>query len=300
MSCNLLIPTADSEATFAAVITLPIPHAECRIDSRLPELQAVPVPGSEVIFVSDRVIEVRFKGIATYRIEDGRKVVIRPEPGVDDETVLYYLKATPFGLLVLQRGELPLHTSAVVPQGGGGAVLMAGVPGAGKSTTAALLIRRGWSILNDDISRVTFEDGVPTAWPGFQSLKLGDGVLPMLQLEEAGLPATPGVKKKRYWHLEGCREPSAVAAMFFLENPRGGFLPPRRVAGMEQLGHLYRHTMRQFLVKPLGFHAAHFEAITHFAREVPCYRIEGNQSCDPEQLVEHIERCAAMGEGAFS
>lgn len=266
----------------------------------MPPLEAELVPGNEFFHVAGRTIEIRFPSIATYRIEEGCRVTIRPEPGVDAETALFYLKAAPFGLLVLQRSELPLHTSAIVPPSGQGAVLVAGVPGAGKSTTAGLLVRRGWSVVNDDISRITMQHGQPLVWPGFQSLKIGEAMMPLLQLEASALPKTPGPKDKYYWHQEGHREPASVAALFFLENPRGTFLPPRRLVAMELLEHLYRHTIRQVLVKPLGFQESHFRGITEFAGAVPCYRFEGNQSCDPGLLVDHMERLAGHPQEAPS
>lgn len=271
-------------------IPLPILGAECCIDPQLAELPDATDVGNGIFFVSGKTIEVRFPGIATYRIEQGRSLTVRPEAGVDDDTALFYLKAAPFGLLVLQRGELPLHASAVVPSVGGGAVLIAGQPGAGKSTTAGLLVRRSWEVLNDDICRIVFDGDAPIVCPGFQSLKLGEEAISLLQLDGSDLPRTPSPRNKSFWHLEGRSEPAPVAAMFFLENPRGAFVPARRLAGMELLEHLYRHTIRQVLVKPLGFQEPHFRGIAGFAKGVPCYRIEGNQSCTPDVLAEHLER----------
>lgn len=240
------------------------------------------------VHIVDDAFEVRFNGVGTYRIEQGERIAIRPLEGVPEETLEFYLKATPFGMMVLQRGELPLHASAVVPPGGGGALLIAGDSGAGKSTTAALLIRHGWRILNDDITRIVRVGDQLLAYPGFQSLKLGLASLPLLGLEDAGLLRTPGFKEKVYWHLAGIQTPVPVAAMVVLSAPDDPFEAPRKLGGMELLEALYAQTFRPSLVKPLGFHEAHFRGLTDFARSIPCLRVQGNRSVPTSILVETL------------
>jgi len=272
------------------MISVPLPDAECQIVRELPELDLQEMPGSGLRF-AEGVIELSLRDIGRYRMEKGRRISILPEPGVSSETLIFYLKATPFGLLVLQRGELPLHASAVVPPGGHAALLLAGDSGAGKSTSAALLVKKSWHLLNDDITRITFEGEIATAWPGFASLKLGDQSLRMLGLENAALPRTPGVKEKAYWHLEGLQEAVPVGALVILRNPQGPPTPPRRLAGMKLLEQLYLQTFRPWLVRPLGFHREHFTQVTRFAGKIPCFLLEGNQSLPPDELVQLLERC---------
>ena len=94
------------------------------------------------------------------------------------------------------RGDFSLHASAI--QTDGGAVALVGPHGAGKSTLAAALGRRGMPVLTDDILRLTCANGVWTAhafggvirlWSDGESLVFGaPGRLP---------PLTPT------WHKRG-------------------------------------------------------------------------------------------------
>jgi hypothetical protein len=66
---------------------------------------------------------------------------------------------------------LPLHASAIVT--GNGITALAGHPGSGKSTMAALLNLRGYEMMADDILPVSFDQtGSPGAWPYLRRLKL--------------------------------------------------------------------------------------------------------------------------------
>ena len=50
---------------------------------------------------------------AFYCIEDGRKITVSPLAGADPEKVRVYLLGTCMGALLMIRGMLPLHGSAV-------------------------------------------------------------------------------------------------------------------------------------------------------------------------------------------
>jgi hypothetical protein len=70
-----------------------------------------------------------------------------------------------------QRGILPLHASAIASKTG--ITAFAGHPGAGKSTTAALLSSLGYELVADDILPVSFnQHSMPGAWPYLRRLKL--------------------------------------------------------------------------------------------------------------------------------
>ena len=92
-----------------------------------------------------------------------------------------------FGLLLRRNGVVCLHASAVVI--GHRAVLFMGASGAGKSTMAGAMARRGHALLSDDIVPIVQRSGcccVTSAyayvslWPESASVLAGDRKLPVL------------------------------------------------------------------------------------------------------------------------
>lgn len=86
---------------------------------------------------------------AIYCIEEGARIFVAPLAGADAEKVRVYLLGTCMGALLMLRRTLPLHGSAVVIDGRAYAFL--GDSGVGKSTLAAALVHRGYSLLSDDV-----------------------------------------------------------------------------------------------------------------------------------------------------
>lgn len=81
-----------------------------------------------------------------------------------------YLLGPVLGILLRYRSVVCLHASAVAIDGQ--AVAFAGPPGAGKSTIAAALGRRGYKVLADDITAIGEIDGTFSALPAYPGLWL--------------------------------------------------------------------------------------------------------------------------------
>ena len=106
-----------------------------------------------------------------FLVEGGDTIRYATEPGVDDVDVRLFLLGSAWGALVLQRGLLPLHASAVCV--GEDVFGFTGHPGAGKSTLAAALAARGRRFFADDVlvlDPASFADSV-RCW-GYKDLKL--------------------------------------------------------------------------------------------------------------------------------
>jgi hypothetical protein len=79
---------------------------------------------------------------------------VDPAPGADAATLEAMLHGTVVALLLAQRGQFALHASTVAV--GGAGLALAGARGAGKSTAAFELDRRGHRLVTDDVSPVLF------------------------------------------------------------------------------------------------------------------------------------------------
>ena len=77
-------------------------------------------------------------------------------PGQTLEDLTAYLYGPVLGFALRAWGRLALHASCV--RIGDGAVLLAGPPGAGKSTTAAALAMRGLAVVSDDLTALDLDD----------------------------------------------------------------------------------------------------------------------------------------------
>jgi len=131
------------------------------------------------------------RGIARYQVEDGRRILFDPEPGMDDASVRLFLLGSAIGALLAQRGLMVLHGNAI--RVGDGAMVCVGPSGAGKSTLAAALMRRGHAVLADDVVAV---DADGRALPGLPRIKLWDDAARHLSVDTGGLDRIrPGFDK---------------------------------------------------------------------------------------------------------
>ena len=177
------------------------------------------------------------------------RAAIAPDQTLEDLTA--YLYGPVLGVVLRAWGRLAMHASCV--RVGEGAVLLAGPPGAGKSTTAAALAARGLTVVSDDLTALAMDgDGdTPHAWPAFDHLRLwpdGERVVfgdaPRLER------ITPGWDKRRF-PLEGAAfasEPVPIRAVFALRPRRGGRAVVRPLAPSRALVTLATLTYANYLL----------------------------------------------------
>jgi hypothetical protein len=94
-----------------------------------------------------------------YLIKDGKEIIFEPKEGYTPEKLGSWLLGFSFAMALLQRRTLAIHCSALSYDEG--AILISGVPGAGKSSLTRVLLERGYKILADDVAAVEDrEDGI--------------------------------------------------------------------------------------------------------------------------------------------
>jgi hypothetical protein len=180
------------------------------------------------------IVDDDARGCTAFRYGDGTAIDVEVRehpahiraaiaPGQTLEDLAAYLYGPVLGYVLRARGRLAMHASCV--RVGDGAVLIAGAPGAGKSTTAAALAMRGMTVVSDDLTALDFayDDETPRAWPAFDHLRLwpdgervvlGDGA----RLERI----TPSWEKRRF-PLDGAAlggDPLPVRAILVLQPRR--------------------------------------------------------------------------------
>lgn len=152
---------------------------------------------------------------------DGAELICDPEPGSSEWTTLLSAQALP--LAATLRGFEVLHASGVVL--GGKAALFAGPQGAGKSSLAAALLRRGAELLSDDTVALQLRDGMLIAHPGAALLHLRAAEYERLSARERGVLGAPTtVHGKQRYSPSVSASPAPFGGLFLLERSTHG--PP--------------------------------------------------------------------------
>ena len=155
-------------------------------------------------------------------------ISIRCAAPMGENDVADFLLGPVLGVLQRLRGVVCLHASAVAFKGK--AIAFAGVPGAGKSTTAALFARNGHSILSDDIASLVERGRSFCVLPAFPYLNLWPEAVYMLTGQDKPASESPAVDKLRV-PLESSgsrleREALPLAAIYILANRSGDSRAP--------------------------------------------------------------------------
>lgn len=181
-----------------------------------PATLSAPLATAESYEANDTEFLLRLPGIANYYVRDGVEIVVHPDAGGPELDVRSYLMGNLFAVLCHQRGLLPLHASAIAtPQG---AVAFLGASGAGKSSIAAFLARRGHRILADDICLV--DPAAPRdqrVLPMAPWLKLWSATLDAMGESSQGLPRIFSDDEKYRYVLRQPEAPTPLAELILLD-----------------------------------------------------------------------------------
>lgn len=241
----------------------------------LPEVEAtgeadVVVRRADLRGMADLVVEEA----GAFAVRDGRAILVDAPPGMPERNVRLYLLGSAMGMLLHQRGLLPLHANAIALESG--AIAVAGPSGAGKSTLAAWLTHHGQKLIGDDVVAVRLEDGQALAFPGVPRFRLWRDAIHTLGLSPDGLERSYVDEDFDKWDVPASSsdlapEGLALRALYVLEDGPEIAITP--LAGAAAVEALFDHTYRGEYVARTGSAAKHWLEVTALARIMPVFRL---------------------------
>jgi hypothetical protein len=156
-------------------------------------------------------------GVGHFRIRSPELIELEPHPDIDPALMNFALLGAVMATLLHMRGMLVLHASAV--DIGGRAAIFLGDKGAGKSTTAAALVKAGHRLLTDDVLAIDFSGRKgPRLIAGYPQVKLSTAASCAIQLEDATtIPiANIGFEKSRLRLGTGFSSDAAIPAACYV------------------------------------------------------------------------------------
>lgn len=243
--------------------------------------------------LTPREASLCWEGIGSFRIREGRDIVVDASPGVDEALLRLPLLGAVMAVLLYQRGYLVLHASAVAV--GGCAVLFLGAKGQGKSTFAASLLARGHGLISDDVVAVRLNgEESPVALPGYRHVKLWpDAVVSVTGRDPGRLPRLHAESEKCSYRVprQLSRKGLPVRRIYALEDglcPQVERLPPRE-ALQQILRHSYVARFSERLLEGGGA-PAHFLQCVRLAGVAPVCRLRRRRSlAELPDLARRIE-----------
>jgi len=221
------------------------------------------------IMISSVEYLLHVKQIASYYVKDGLRVVIQPVEGADWESIRLFCLSNAFAAVLHQRNQIPLHCSAFIDQGE--LVLIMGDSGAGKSTTLAAMMNKGFMPFSDDVCVPIMHDGedelfLYSSYPmmkywldTYDKVDIGGGV--------KDRKIRPDVEKYGvYFHDRFIRTPMKVKRVVLIEKDASVTeVSVRIIQGVELFQRLERNAYRVEYIGFSGLQKEHFMLFSRIA-----------------------------------
>lgn len=267
---------------FAVASDLVFPELTEAPQSSIPDIQITIAPVAAGSKTHDHIQRVeggavlQIEGVARFAVLGGRTILVDPSTTAESRNIRLFLLGSVMGLLLHQRGILPLHANAVEVDGKVCAFM--GHSGAGKSTLAARFHDRGHAVISDDVCAVMFDgNGAPVVGAGLPRLRLRTDALiasgretSSFEYSYAGdesydkfdVPLHPRPDFSKKWDL---------GAIYLLDT--GDDFRITQVKGIDAAAILFEQTYRGEYLIICGTKQEHFESCVRLLRHVNIYRI---------------------------
>jgi hypothetical protein len=195
--------------------------------------------------VQPGIFRLAVPGVASYRVEEGRRIFITPLPDVPAEGLRLFLLGSVMGALLYQRGLFPLHGSAVETRWG--AMIFVGVQGAGKSTLAADFLRQDYRLLSDDVCAVSATPEGLQVLPAIPHIRLCADAF-----QRFGSPPGARFDEDKFVVPMGegyCPHPVPLKAIHILADKESGALEFEVLRGFDRVQRLLENLYRPHFLK---------------------------------------------------
>lgn len=192
------------------------------------------------------------------------------------EDACTYLLGPVMGFILRLRGVVCLHASAVAI--GDQAIALVGLPGAGKSTTAAAFGQCGFPVLSDDVVALAERKEYFFVQPGYPRVNLWPDSVRKLFGSEDALPRITPTWDKRYMALGEntfpfASRPLPLRSIYFLSGPEVSTgLVIEKLAGSEAFITLVANTYVNYLLDH-DMRAREFDLLSRILTTVPLRRV---------------------------
>ncbi len=229
------------------------------------------------------------KHAARYWLKNNNEVVVQPYEHAQEDAIRMYILSSLMGVLIHKHNLLPIHSCCIKVNNS--AVLIAGDSGAGKSTISLGLYRKGYEILNDDISTVFFnEEKTPFVHPGYMHLKLWSESLEKYGYQAADYRKLRNEIEKYSFPINRSNtlEKLPLKAVFIL-NPNGEELSFETIGGLKAFEALNKNTFRRNLLKGLGKETSHFKLCAQAAAKIKVMVVNRPEKTKPADFADYME-----------
>jgi hypothetical protein len=212
--------------------------------------------------------------IGRFLVSDGKTIDVELFEGTDPAEASLYLTGTGLSALLLQRGSLVLHASAVSREGR--TIALCGESGAGKSTLAAALCEAGWGFVSDDVSRIEPDaEGQPVVWPDGRNLKLFEESIEKLALaNRRGREVRTGLGKHYVTPQSHSATAIVLGAVYVLRYHDASSAEFVRLSPLDGAQVLLNESHRPFLALAMAGSSRHVKISAAIVSRVPVFLLK--------------------------
>lgn len=252
---------------------------------RVPEVLEGGLPAGPAMTAKPGQLLLVHPEVGRFLALGGDRIEFSHDADADLGAVALFLHGTARGALIHQRGELPLHAATLVPPGGDAGLAICGPSGAGKSTLAAELSRRGWTLVADDTTRVTWTGDHPLAWPSRDSIKLWKDACERVGADVARLEPVMRDMEKYYLRVASRDQPVRLAMIVELAPDA----TDRPLTPGDKMAVISRNTYRPAHIQPLGVQKEHVQIVARVAASCAVLRLLSDRALSPAALADVVE-----------
>lgn len=240
--------------------------------------------------INSNDVLLKIDKIGKYWIKDKKTIIIDRIAGVSDADIALYLLGTCFAYIIMLNGGFAIHGSAI--KIGESCVIFTGDSGVGKSTTAARLIEKRYSLLADDVCVITFDTEGAIVHPAYPQLKLWDNSVEKLGYDKADLKTVSDSWQKFRLSVKDIYHtiPVKIMHVFELIPSDSEEIQCRTLQGLDKLKLLLANTYRNFFIPSLNLEKSHFQFCTQLAQQIEVKQIERPRNLFLiDELIELVE-----------
>lgn len=227
-------------------------------------------------YCDDQQFYLNIPEIAKYLLlPKNNQLIVQMADGLtNNEFINTWLYGTVFAYLLQYRDYLVLHGSAVLVNGK--AVIFSGDSGAGKSTTAAAMVARGYSLITDDVVAIKYNnDGNLVMVPGPSKVKLWSDALCKLNKTSDGLVQVIS-KENKFEVPINHSVPNEIPIAGFYElnhDNETQIITLDEITKIGKIQTLIKNTYRYIMLKPMGKLNRHLHDVAKLSANIKMYRI---------------------------